>query len=500
MQATDKIWMNGELVDWDDARVHVGAHGLHYGTGVFEGIRCYDTPDGAGGVPRHRPHAAPARLGAADRDGDPVLGRRAARGDERAALRERPARVLHPPDRLLRLQGARRLGAGQPGRDGDHDVAVGHLPRRGGAQERHPHQGLELAAHAAERHPARVEGDRRLPQLDARRAARRRTPATTRRSCSRPRAPSPTGRARRSSSSRRARSTRPTSRPGSCTGSRATRSSRSREDLGYTVLEKTLIRSDLYLADEVFMCGTAAEVTPVRSVDDHELGVGDDHAARSRRRTSTPCAASSDRWSQWRELVAERDAARRVSTATRRINALRAVDRRARRGARARGAALGAALARARPGRGSRRCSPTRSARRTAPRSRRARPGCTSACALAGVGPGRRGDHVAVLVRRLGELRDLRGRDAGLRGRRPADVQPRPGRGRGGDHAADEGGRRGRHLRLSVRARRAARDLRAARARARRGRVRGARRALQGPAARLARPSRASGPSTRTSR
>ena len=42
--------------------------------------------------------------------------------------------------------------------------------------------------------------------------------------------------------------------------------------------EKTLIRSDLYLADEVFMCGTAAEVTPVRSVDDHEIGVGDDHA------------------------------------------------------------------------------------------------------------------------------------------------------------------------------------------------------------------------------
>src|ERR1700722_16917 len=38
--------MNGELVDWDDARIHIGAHGLHYGTGVFEGVRCYDTPKG----------------------------------------------------------------------------------------------------------------------------------------------------------------------------------------------------------------------------------------------------------------------------------------------------------------------------------------------------------------------------------------------------------------------------------------------------------------------
>ena len=46
MIATDKIWMNGELVDWGDAKVHVGAHGLHYGTGVFEGIRCYETPSG----------------------------------------------------------------------------------------------------------------------------------------------------------------------------------------------------------------------------------------------------------------------------------------------------------------------------------------------------------------------------------------------------------------------------------------------------------------------
>src|SRR4051812_8227476 len=46
MQATEKIWMNGELVDWDDAKVHVGTHGLHYGSGVFEGIRCYETPNG----------------------------------------------------------------------------------------------------------------------------------------------------------------------------------------------------------------------------------------------------------------------------------------------------------------------------------------------------------------------------------------------------------------------------------------------------------------------
>ena len=41
MQETAKIWMNGELVDWADATVLVGVHGLHYGTGSFEGIRAY---------------------------------------------------------------------------------------------------------------------------------------------------------------------------------------------------------------------------------------------------------------------------------------------------------------------------------------------------------------------------------------------------------------------------------------------------------------------------
>src|SRR5437763_16810557 len=46
MQETAKIWMNGELVDWADATVHVGSHALHYGSGVFEGIRAYDTDRG----------------------------------------------------------------------------------------------------------------------------------------------------------------------------------------------------------------------------------------------------------------------------------------------------------------------------------------------------------------------------------------------------------------------------------------------------------------------
>src|SRR5688572_25130811 len=44
---TGKIWMNGTLVDWADAKIHVASHVVHYGSGVFEGARCYNTPKGS---------------------------------------------------------------------------------------------------------------------------------------------------------------------------------------------------------------------------------------------------------------------------------------------------------------------------------------------------------------------------------------------------------------------------------------------------------------------
>ncbi len=43
---SDLIWMNGKLVPWDDAKIHVGSHVIHYGSAVFEGVRCYNTPEG----------------------------------------------------------------------------------------------------------------------------------------------------------------------------------------------------------------------------------------------------------------------------------------------------------------------------------------------------------------------------------------------------------------------------------------------------------------------
>ena len=134
-----------------------------------------------------------------------------------------------------------------------------------------------------------------------------------------------------------------------------------------------------------------------------------------------------------------------------------------------------------------------RSARRTALRSRRGRPACTSACGSPASGAG---DEVITSPYSFvasANCAIYEGRDAGVRRHRPEHVQSRSGGGRGGDHTAHEGARRRRHLRLPGGVRRADLALRAARPRADRGLVRGARRDVQGQAARFARASRGLG-------
>ncbi|HEY7380717.1 MAG TPA: branched-chain amino acid transaminase, partial [Gaiella sp.] len=74
------------------------------------------------------------------------------------------------------------------------------------------------------------------------------------------------------------------------------------QDLGYVVEEADIIRTDLMLADEVFMTGTAAEVTPVRAVDDVEIGVGPVTLEIQRHYLDT-VNGRSERWSQWLDVV-----------------------------------------------------------------------------------------------------------------------------------------------------------------------------------------------------
>jgi branched-chain amino acid aminotransferase len=75
------------------------------------------------------------------------------------------------------------------------------------------------------------------------------------------------------------------------------------QDLGYTVAERNLIRTDLYLADEVFMTGTAAEVTPIRSVDDQEIGPPGEVTLALQKAYLDTVRGGSERWSHWLEYL-----------------------------------------------------------------------------------------------------------------------------------------------------------------------------------------------------
>jgi branched-chain amino acid aminotransferase len=75
------------------------------------------------------------------------------------------------------------------------------------------------------------------------------------------------------------------------------------QDLGYTVVEKQLIRTDLYLADEAFMTGTAAEVTPLREVDDHPIGAPGPVTLEIQKAYLDTVRGKSERWSHWLEYA-----------------------------------------------------------------------------------------------------------------------------------------------------------------------------------------------------
>ena len=109
MRETKKIWMNGELVDWGDATIHVGTHGLHYGSGVFEGIRAYETERGTS-VFRLTDHLERLHRSAQLLYIElPYSVEELKTATWDADRRERAAVLLPPADRLLRLRRARRL-------------------------------------------------------------------------------------------------------------------------------------------------------------------------------------------------------------------------------------------------------------------------------------------------------------------------------------------------------------------------------------------------------
>ncbi len=171
-----KIWMDGKLVDWRDAKIHVLTHTLHYGCGAFEGVRAYNTVERHGDLPPARAHPAPLQQRQDPAHEDPVLVRRGRRGAAHRRAREQARVVLPAAADLDRLREARRLAQGQHRAPDGRRLAVGRLPRRGGHEARHPRQDLELHAPPRQHHDDAGEGGVELHQLDPRQhgSARRR--------------------------------------------------------------------------------------------------------------------------------------------------------------------------------------------------------------------------------------------------------------------------------------------------------------------------------------
>jgi len=301
VQATEKIWMNGELVDWDDARVHVGAHGLHYGTGVFEGIRCYDTPAGPA-VFRLTDHMQ--RL----HDSAQLIGMQLPHSVDE--LREATNELLTVNSlrecyiRPIAFYGFKELGVSARGNPIDTVIMV--WPWGTYLGEEALRSGIRAKVSSWQRvpanvipHAAKATGvylNSMLAVHEAQNAGYDEAIMLT------PEGTVADGPGETIFVVKHGKIYTPDLSTGILHGITRDSIISIAEAEGYSVQEKTLIRSDLYLADEVFMCGTAAEVTPVRSVDDHELGVGPVTTALQSAYLDIVRGVD-ERWAQWREIV-----------------------------------------------------------------------------------------------------------------------------------------------------------------------------------------------------
>jgi branched-chain amino acid aminotransferase len=301
VQETEKIWMNGELVDWADAKVHVGVHGLHYGSGVFEGIRCYDTPKGPA-VFRLKDHIQ--RLHNSARllymeipySADELINA----CNEVVGSNGLPECYIRP----IAFYGYGELGVAA--RANPVETVIMSWPWAPYLGEEGQKNGISAKISSWQRvspnivpHVSKATGvyvNSMLAVTEANKAGYDEAILLT------PEGTVADGSGENIFVVRGGVLYTPDLSTGILPGITRDTVTQIAQDLGYTVVEKALIRSDLYLADEVFMCGTAAEVTPLRAVDDHELGVGPVTLAIQEAYLAT-VRGQSERWSQWLDHV-----------------------------------------------------------------------------------------------------------------------------------------------------------------------------------------------------
>ncbi|MEA2212956.1 MAG: branched-chain amino acid aminotransferase [Solirubrobacteraceae bacterium] len=273
MEKADLIWHNGELVAWEDATIHVLTHGLHYGTGVFEGERAYATERGPG-IFRHRDHLR-RLLQSAELYYMPVPY---TLDELRSATHE-----------LLRANNLRECyirpiiyrGYGQMGLnplDCEVSVSIAAWPWGAYLGEESKLTGIRAKVSSWRR----ISADSLIPHakasgqyLNSVLAKIEATKAGYQESillnshghvCE--------GSGENIFVVKDGKILTPPQTAGILDGISRASILTIAGDRGYEVVERDLARAELFTADEVFMSGTAAELVPVREIDDHPIGEG----------------------------------------------------------------------------------------------------------------------------------------------------------------------------------------------------------------------------------
>ncbi|MGI8937416.1 MAG: branched-chain amino acid transaminase [Iamia sp.] len=298
---TDQIWMNGEMVPWDQANVHILTHSLHYGMGVFEGIRAYETSDGPG-IFRLTDHIR--------------------RLHESAKIMGMP--LTYPVDELIEATKAVVAASGLPscyirpiayygyGEMGLNtlpctvDVAIACWPWGAYLGDDALTKGVRMKISSWTRHDhntmppaAKTTGNyvnSSLAKVEALNAgydeAIMLNPQGFISEC--------TG--ENVFVARHGRFITPPLSSGALEGITQSTVTAIAQDLGFEVEVGNIARSDLYIAEEAFVCGTAAEVSTVASVDDREIPIGPMSLAIGKEYGRT-VRGEVDRYKDWVERV-----------------------------------------------------------------------------------------------------------------------------------------------------------------------------------------------------
>jgi branched-chain amino acid aminotransferase len=273
IQPVDKIWMDGKLVDWEDANVHVLTHALHYGSGVFEGIRAYETSRGAG-IFRLTDHIRRLFTSSA------------------VYMIEVPFRqeeIVDAVKELVHVNGLTSCyirpivyhGYGEMGLNPLYapvNVAVAVWP-----------WGTYLGDDCLENGARLMISTWRRPDPNTFPAQAKATGQYINSGLAKVEAIKagyddaimlgPDGRIGEGTGEnlfivREGELVTPPESSGILRGITRDSVITIARDLGYEVLERNMVRSDVYTADEAFLTGTAAEVTPIREVDGRTIGTG----------------------------------------------------------------------------------------------------------------------------------------------------------------------------------------------------------------------------------